>query len=82
MKAAAVAIAYLVLSPIVGGMIAAAISFGMHWLSGEAAEPSSGQPWLMIGAMLFFPFGIVVGAVFGLVQAINTIYLAWNGTPE
>lgn len=64
--------AVLLSGPLLGFGTAAAMTFGGHWLSGEAAEPSSGQPWIMVGAMLFVPVGILVGAAGGLVVAMNT----------
>lgn len=68
------AVIFLVTCPVMCGATAVAFSFLMHWISGEGEILGSGDPWLMLGAMLLFPFGIIVGLVAGLVGAINMIY--------
>lgn len=60
--------------PVIGLFAGLCVSLIGHWLSGEASEPSSGQPWLMM-SMLFVPVGLLVGFVSGLGMAA----VSWNG---
>lgn len=59
-------------SPIIGGAAGLGVCFLGHWLSGEAQDIASGQPWIMM-TMLFVPAGVLVGLVVGVLSAVQLL---------
>lgn len=66
------AVAAFLISPIIGGAVGLGICFLGHWLSGEAQDKASGQPWIMM-TMLFVPAGVLAGFIAGVVAAIQLL---------
>lgn len=66
------AILAALLSPVIGGAGGLGVCFLGHWLSGEAKDIASGQPWIMM-SMLFVPAGVLVGLVVGAILAVQLI---------
>lgn len=64
------ALGLVLASPIIGGAAGLGICFLGHWMSGEAQDIASGQPWIMM-SMLFVPAGVLVGFVAGVVLAVQ-----------
>lgn len=64
------AILAALLSPVIGGAGGLGVCFLGHWLSGEAKDIASGQPWIMM-SMLFVPAGVLAGFIAGVVLAIQ-----------
>ena len=64
----------IISTPIIAAGLWIALTFAAHWISGEGGVHASGDPLLMVGAMLTIPIGIIALAC-GIVRAILIWFL-------